>query len=162
MGLDCYVFKIDQSKPAALKAAGLMKDIKYNMLLSEDDLEKVFQWRKHWDLHKFFESEYDNHYPKKEYNNPDDPWETSYFNSGQYVRIDQDLLQRLESDIGYEWDEEEDKYVRLHTDVDLDFGPVKTFDYDDSWLTPDRDMEFVETAQRLLYEGHTLFYTSWW
>lgn len=132
MGLDMYAFAVEEKK---LSDVDRQTNVDVN-LSQLDGLVRVFYWRKHHDLHGWM----NQLYKMKGGTNPD-------FN-GNTVRLFPDDLDRLEKDL---------KEHRLPETSGFFFGH---FPPDEDSLKD--DLLFIEKARQLIYQGHAVFYDSWW
>jgi hypothetical protein len=178
MGLDMYAMrltddsKVNDLKPAgSFKAAGITVD-------SEEPFEIYYEWRKHPNLHQFFENIYWdqseeaiaktkawNEKIDKQVEAIKDPTEAlqthaelvmehgkvaleNAFNSGEYVLITPTILDELE------------KRIR---EKDLPHGAG--FFWGTSDLSEEEmeyDLGFITESRKRLDRGETLIYSSWW
>lgn len=178
MGLDMYAMKLtDKSKAKDLKAAGSFRDAGIPLNVQEP-FEIYYQWRKHPNLHQFFDNIYWDQSAEaiqrtKEWNEKidaeveaaKDPTEAlqintelmmehgkvaleNAFNSGEYVLITPTILDELE------------KRVR---ERDLPHGAG--FFWGTSDLSEEEmeyDLGFITESRKRLDRGETLIYSSWW
>lgn len=123
MGLDMYVYKTSKEN---------LKDA--TNIIDEDKLKEVFYWRKHPNLHGWFE----NLYRSK-------GGDHKAFNC-VYVEITRDDINNLEKVIhqkalphttGYFFGESEPEYI-------------------------EEDLDFISKAREALQKGEILVYYSWW
>lgn len=178
MGLDMYAMKLtDESKAKNLKAAGSFEAAGFPLNIQEP-FEIYYEWRKHPNLHQFFENIYWdkseeaiektrawNEKIDKQVEAIEDPEEAmrahaelviengqialeNAFNSGEYVLITPTILDELE------------KRVK---EKDLPYGAG--FFWGTSDLSEEEmeyDLGFIQESRKLLDRGETLIYTSWW
>jgi hypothetical protein len=101
---------------------------------TDENDEQIYSWRKHPNLHGWMQNLYD----MKGGKSPD-------FN-GDCVVLDSEDLDNLEQDI---------KDGNLPDTSGFFFG-ASSDEVDEA------DLEFVTEARRLIVEGYTIYYTSWW
>lgn len=129
MGLDMYVYKVEK------RFAGGPLSFDDKAWDVEDGVEEIMYWRKHHDLHGWFE----NLYRRK--------GGTGVFNCA-YVEITLEDLEQLESDI---------KGWKLPKTTGYFFGNNPP----DEQSNED-DLKFVSRARKHLKKGYALYYDSWW
>ncbi len=123
MGLDMFVYKTKED----------IDNVDFDGWGS--DKEEIFYWRKHPNLHGWFQKLYYNKGGKDlEFVGP--------------VRITKEDLDELERDI---------EYHRLPHTTGFFFGVSKQTIQED-----EQDLEFIEIAREELDSGYNLFYTSSW
>ena len=178
MGLDMYAMKLtDESKAKDLKAAGSFRAAGFPLNVQEP-FEVYYQWRKHPNLHQFFDNIYWDQSVEaiqttKEWNekidakveaikDPTEALEThaellmeqgkvameNAFNSGEYVLITPTILDELEKRI---------KEKNLPYGAGFFWG---TSDLSEEEI--EYDLGFIQESRKLLDRGDTLVYTSWW
>lgn len=110
--------------------------------------KELAYWRKHPNLHGWFEQEWrDNHYPDQPLNASDltDP-DADMFN-GVQLEIDWDMLERLESAV-----------------INRELPATSGFFFGDSAdeYYYEQDLEFIKQARAELFLGLRVFYNSSW
>jgi hypothetical protein len=154
MGLDMYVYrtaekiaKIGTERPFDTTIPenkyivdGKLDWDKYRKLL---DKVRICYWRKHADLHGWFQQLWASNGGK-----PASDYFGDNFNGGDWVRIDSEDLDTLEASI---------KGKNLPHTTGFFFG-TSYGDADEKAY----DLKFISKARRQLAKGYSLFYTSSW
>ena len=128
MGLDMYVWAIDPKKVKRLEDIGA--EFKKNA-----EPEELFYWRKHHDLHGYFENLY------RERGGDDE------FNCVK-LRLYETDLDNLEQDVINK---------KLPETTGFFFGDQPVTDED-----VENDLLFIAKARQSIKEGKAVFYDSWW
>jgi hypothetical protein len=150
MGLDMYAYAAANKTQYEefWDSCELDKDSKAFVSSKVAQPKELAYWRKHPNLHGWFEQEWrDNHYPDQPLNasdltNPD----TDMFN-GVQLEIDWDMLERLESAV-----------------VNRELPATSGFFFGDSAddYYYEQDLEFIKQARAELFLGLRVFYNSSW
>jgi hypothetical protein len=131
MGLDMYAYRVvNPDEPSPIHLIG---ESDY-MPFEGAQVEELFYWRKHPNLHGWMEELY---YKKGGREQP--------FNCVNVVLTKEDI-DNLEKDI---------KARKLPETAGFFFG--QSSEEDD-----EKDLEFVELAKKELESGNVVYYTSWW
>lgn len=155
MGLDMMAFAIPVKPSKEIDIFEYRDDDNNRYIDGEvhnEELEELFYWRKHPNLHGWMERLY-----YKKGGTEDDG--LGGFNSGQSVVLTSEDLDNLESDI---------KADNLPFTSGFFFGKSprpNSIDLEEQeWYLKQQaeDLEFVEKARRAIEEGKTVYYTSWW
>ena len=150
MGLDMYAYAAANEKQYSefWADATINTETKEFVNPAVTKPKELAYWRKHPNLHGWFEQEWrDNHYPDQPLNASDlTDSNTDMFN-GVQLEIDWDMLERLESAVvngelpatsGFFFGEGADDYYRA------------------------QDLEFIRQARAELFLGLRVFYNSSW
>lgn len=134
MGLDMYVYKAKKKFPDVPKFFDVDEDVKY-LTKTGDGEEEFWYWRKHPNLHGWFEKLY------QEKGGQD------LFNCILLELTIEDLKQ-LESDL---------KSRKLPHTVGFCFGESRTDEE-----AYEADLNFARKAKKAIKNGYSLYYLAWW
>ena len=124
MGLDMYAYKVSKKD--------VINDFKFKQ---SDDVIELDYWRKHHDLHGWFENLY-------------------HLKGGAEVfnliplKLEIEDLDQLEEDI---------KNRKLPHTTGFCFGDNPPDNESDKY-----DLEFIEKARKAIQDGYAVYYNSWW
>ena len=132
MGLDMYAYKAKKLMVDVPKFFDSEEAEKY---ITVPDGNEFFYWRKHPNLHGWFQNLYMDNGGKDVFN-------------CIYIELTLEDLEELEEDL---------EMRKLPYTVGFCFGQSTLEDKDF-----ERDLDFVKKAKKAIKKGYSVYYTSWW